>query len=302
MSERDKLMAELNNGQKPAEDLPAWLTSALGLDAVGRTVVGAIVFGRGTTARVDVLLSGDEKLIFERFGDIAKPSSLAANLVTQVGVVKTFKGTEAAHVAAALFRLAKHHRESTADDAAREWAIEHLRLAPVIELDLGDQADRWRAFSELARMNPARDGAEDRSAHTYAQVSTVLVDRDTTLRLVRTGWFHGYVRREVGGLYSPGALIAQMEAVGWNRRNSEGRVKATSPTDGRSLSFKFYDVEAGWEAQVPGGSHSYARAHTRARAAQEEPVGTGNPEQDDLAERGEQIARRNTDVHGGFER
>jgi hypothetical protein len=266
------------NGKPVADDLPAWLTAALGLDAVGRTVVGASVFGRGPNARVDVLLSGDDRLVFERFGDLAKPSALAANLVTQVGVVKTFKGTEAAHVAAAIFRLAKHHRESTDDDTAREWAIEYLRVAAVQEHDLGDQMERWRAFSELARLNPTREAGDDRSAHALAAASAVLADRDTGARWVRCEWFYAYVRRAAGGLYSPAALATQMEAVGWKRPNSQAKIKATSPSENRSVAWAFYVVERDWEAQVTAGYESYARAHTRTRAAHREPPVTRNPQ------------------------
>ena len=39
-----------------------------------------------------------------------------------------------------------------------------------------------------------------------------------------------------------------MSSVGWRRRGTQGRVKATCPTDGRELVWKFYVVDAGWEA------------------------------------------------------
>jgi hypothetical protein len=285
------------NGDEPAEDPCAALTALLGLEAVGKTVVGANVYGRGPNARVDLLLSGDEKVVFERFGDLAKPSQLSANLVTQLGVVKTFKSTaEAGQVAAAVFRLAKHHRESTDDDAAREWAIEYLRLAAVQEHNLGEQEDRWRAFSALAGLNPTRDAGDDRSAHALAAASAVLSDRDTGVRWVRAEWFFGYVRRAAGGLYSPAALSTQMEALGWKRPNSQARIKATSPTDGRSLSWAFYVVERDWDAQVTASYDPYARAHTRTRAAHKEPAVTRNPadgvataEQEALLERAQRI-------------
>ena len=273
MSARDELRAHLNG--KPAEqtpeDLAAFLTDQLGLAEVGRRVVGADVFGRGSKALADIQLSDGARLAFERFADVAKPAALTAELVTQTGVYRAFKGAEAGAVAAAVHALAKHHAEGDADEAVREFGSEFLRLAPTIDVSMDDQADRWRAFSELARMSPARDAGEDRSAAALAAATSVLVDRASGQRYVRAGWLQAYVKREVGGLYSPAALATQMERVGWTRPGSQGRVKATSPTEARSLVWTFYVVESDWEdAAVNAGESSYARvrAHTRG------PVGT----------------------------
>jgi hypothetical protein len=169
-------------------------------------------------------------------------------------------------IAAAIHRLAQHHAEDEADEQAREWGCEYLRTASTFGVDMADQTDRWRAFSTLARTEPAKDAGEDRSAYALAAASVVLAER-SGIRFVRTGWFQGYVKREVGGLYSPAALITQMEAVGWTRPNSEGRVKATSLTDGRALGWRFYVVPPHWE-QVPAGSRpTCARLQAHPRAA-----------------------------------
>jgi hypothetical protein len=220
------------------------LADLLGLDGIGRTIIDVQVFGRGPSASVDVQLSGDQKLTFERFGDITKPPALTAHLAA-IGVPRIFKGAEAALAGALISRLARHHESVSADEIAAEWGREFLRLAPLQEVDLDDQAERWRAFSSLEHIN-ADDGAEDRSANVLAQRCVVLMDRPSGVRLVRAGWFVSFVRRQVGGMYSPQALGVQMERVGWERRGKEGRVKATSPDGGRTLIWRFYSVPTGW--------------------------------------------------------
>ncbi len=265
-----------------AEDLAAWLTGQLGLGDVGLQVTGANVFGRGPNASVDLHLSDGSRMTFDRFGDVAKPAALSAYVATMVGLYRPFKGPQAGKIAAAISKLARHHAEASADDAASEWGAEYLRVARKLEVDLGHQGDRWHAFSVLGELSPASDAGEDRSAHALAAASCVLIDSATGERLVRTGWFQAYVKREVGGLYSPAALAVQMQRVGWLRRNSEGRVKATCPTDGRHLGWSFYTVPAGWEdrpepPQVPAGSSVYARVHAHARGPVGTPAGTSEP-------------------------
>ena len=222
------------------------LAGLLGLDEINRTILGVQMFGRGPAASVDLQLSGDTKLTFEHFGDITKPPALTAHLAS-IGVARTFKGQNAAAIGALIARLARRHDGETADEIAGEWGSEFLRLAATQMVDLADQADRWRAFALLERLNPSHDAGEDRSSHALACASELLEDRASGVRLVRCGWFLNYVRREVGGMYSPQALGMQMERVGWQRSGTEGRVKATCPATGRALLWRFYSVPKGWQ-------------------------------------------------------
>lgn len=276
MSARDELAATAN-GKPTGESLSAGLTEALSLAEKGLHVVGANVFGRGPNASVDVLLNDGSKLTFEQFSDIAKPTVLSSYLVTLTGIYKPFKGADAGMIAATIHQLAKHHGDAEEDGIARELGSEYLRVAPVHEVDMSDQAQRWSAFAALGRLEPTRDAGEDRSAAALAAAGTVLRDPATGKRYVRTGWFQSYVKREVGGVYSPAKLAIQMERVGWTRPNSQCRVKATNPTDGRALSWAFYVIELGWEdGQVTAGYVPYARTHTYARK-NNEPAVTRNP-------------------------
>jgi hypothetical protein len=239
-----------NNGTVPDDDPQAMreaLTQRIAFAEIGQTVVDVRMFGRGPNASVDIQLTGDMKLTFERFGDITKPPALTAHLAS-IGVAQTFKGSEAAVVGALISRLAEHHDSGTADDAAREWGTEFLRLAAVQETDFNDQAERWRAFSSLEPLNPARDAGEDRSSFTLAQASVVLLDRKSGVRLVRCGWFLSYVRRE-NGTYNAAILDTQMARVGWQRSGGEGRIKATAPDGRRTLIWRFYTVPTEWGEQ-----------------------------------------------------
>lgn len=227
----------------PPEAMREELSRLLGLDEIDRVLVDVRMFGRGPAASVDVELSGDTRLTFERFGDITKPPMLTAYLAS-VGVARTFKGAEAAMSGALISRLAEHHESANADEVAREWASEFLRLAPVQEIKLDDQADRWRAFASLQGLNP--DAGEDRTAFSLAQASVVLLDTTSGVRLVRCGWFLAYVRRE-SGTYNAATLDTQMARVGWQRSGGEGKVKATAPDGHRTLNWRFYIVPKGWD-------------------------------------------------------
>jgi hypothetical protein len=228
-----------------------------------------MVFGRGPAASVDVRLDDDSKITFDRFSDVAKPGVLSGYLVTTVGVFRTFKGAEAGAVAGAIHRLAQHHANEGEDDVTKDLTEEFLRLAPSHDVDMRDQGDRWRAFSMIAEQEKLHVNPEDRSAHAIASRSTVLVDVNSGKRYVRASWFASYVRAEAGPAHASGRLAIAVQRVGWTRPNSQGRIKATNPTDRRTLSWCFHVVPASREdppeAQVTASYGSNARAHTHAR-------------------------------------
>jgi hypothetical protein len=281
MSAREDLGAMLNGGPAAADDQCAGLASAFGLDELGLRVVDVQIFGRGTSAVIDIRVSGDLPnglcvIRFDRFGDVTQPAKLASELVTQTGVYRKFNGQDAGQIAAAIVRLAKHRAEAADDQASVEWGTEYLRIAPTLAVDLDDQADRWRAFSAVARLNPASHTGEDRSAEALAAASVVLEDA-ASRRLVRSGWFQAFVKREVGGVYSPQALVTQMERSGWKRPNSQGYIKATPVAGGRPLAFRFYVVPVDWPD--PGLSQviPHAREASPYARTYREPAITDNP-------------------------
>lgn len=259
MTARDELRAAVD-GQPATPDHAAALTAALGLDTIGRKVATANIYGRGPNAVVDVHLDDGQRIAFERFSDITKHAILNATLITTLGVIVALKAPEAASVAAAIHRLARHHDQADEDAAVSEYGTEYLRFSPSIDVDMSDRAERWDAFLALSRMNPASDAGEDRSAAAYAACGTVLIDTATETRYVRAGWFQQFVKREAGGLYNPTRLVQAMLRVGWERPNSQGRVKATDPDGAGQLAWPFFTVAAGWEdgPVIAGGTQPRA--------------------------------------------
>jgi hypothetical protein len=265
MSARDELR-HMVEGKPATPDHAAALTAALGLDAIGRKVATANVYGRGPDALVDIILDNGERLALGRFADVIKAQTLNAAIISTLGVVTALKGPEAAGVAAAIHKLAKHHDQADEDTVVRDFGVEFLRFSPSIDVAMSDRAERWSAFTALANMNPSSDAGEDRSAASYAACGTVLIDTATETRYVRAGWFQQYVKREAGGLYNPTRLVQAMLRVGWERPNSQGRVKATDPDGGRQLAWPFFTVAADWEdgPVIAGGTPPRTRdAHER---------------------------------------
>ena len=250
MSAADELRAHME-GTPPEptiETMRHALAGLLHLADGGLAVSHVDVFGTGPRASANIVLSDGTVMEVERLGELMQPAKIAALVTTYTGVPVTgLKGGEAAQVVALIRRIAEVREATSADDAARELATEYLRLAPVLETDMTDQGERWSAFSCMARSNPAADACEDRSGHSLAVAGLVLADRASGERFIRSGWFQGYVKRELGNLYSPATLTVQMLRVGWRRPNVQGYIKATCPHDRRRLAFRFYIAAAGWE-------------------------------------------------------
>jgi hypothetical protein len=111
--------------------------------------------------------------------------------------------------------------------------VDYLQKATrTVTVDVNDRHQRWGAFLELC--GPA--GREMVIAHL-----------DGT-RWVRPQWFYDFARacdRNAGG---NAQIATRMERVGWLRRGSRGRVKATDPSGRRApIIHSFFDVPAGWE-------------------------------------------------------
>jgi hypothetical protein len=187
---------------------------------------------------------------FDSYNDVCTGSRLSAVLATTVGINRPFNNNDARRVACLIRWLAERHEEGSEDAELLDLAREYLRVVRHIEVDFGEQASRWRGFSELASCDPDR-GVGDHEhliPLMLAARSPVLVDRTTGAEYIRTGWFRQYVRRELGGIYDPARLAMRMERLGWKRPGSQGRIMARCPTDNRSLVWTFYVVEAAWGA------------------------------------------------------
>lgn len=228
------------------DELRAQLSAALRLDAAGLSVAGAEIHGRGPNAVVAIHLSDGTTIDADRFSDLMNTGRLGALVISATGTPVMFKALECATVAALTVRLAKRVAVVTADDLAREWGAAYLRAATVIELDMADQGERWRAFAQLDELDPIATARH--SARAIAGESVVLRDARTKARYVHSAWFLAHVRRDVGPI-NAAELVNRMSYAGWQRRGARGRIKATNAADGRTIQIPLYIVPDGWEAQ-----------------------------------------------------
>jgi hypothetical protein len=242
-----ELTAELEqhrNGAAPADPEAAAreLTELLGLKGAGVNVTGGRIVGRGSTASADLYLDNGEAITFEALRDFANPTRLAVEIAACTGATPILKAPAALRALSLLRALSEIEETTTEDDVSRDWGIEYLQSATRLEVDMRDQADRWRAFCGLQAANPAGDARDD--GVPLVQTQVVLVDHNGA-RLVRCGWFLAFVRESA--YISPKELAERMARVGWARRGDRGAIKATAPGRQAWLAWSFYVVPKGWE-------------------------------------------------------
>lgn len=225
---------------EPAEDVLSSveeLTALLALDAVGRRVDTVRVFGRGGTAVAHIQLDDGEPIVLDPIGRFGTPAKLAQEIALQAGAEPVLKGADVTRVMALLYHLADHVAQFETEDRARDHGSNYLRETPVEAVDMTDQAERWRAFSLLARAGGL--GAPPRH---------VLEDTGTGARYVRIGWFIAYVR-DASGPGEAEAALAALTRTGWSKPGGRGRVKASQPKGTGSLVWTFCVVPPRWEAE-----------------------------------------------------
>lgn len=237
--QRAALEAELAGTRDPIAAAEQ-LAELLRLPDVGLAIRGARIVGRGSKASADLYLSDRTTVTFEALRDFANPRSLAVELAATTGATPNLKAPQAVQALALLRTIAEHYEVITTDDLAVEWGCTYLQAARALDVDMADQADRWRAFSQLAGVTfgDVRDAS-------IAAASLVLADR-TGDRYVRCGWFREHARRD-DPTAGPAEVAHRMERVGWKRRAKSGRIKATRPGHPGVLGWTFYVVPPGWE-------------------------------------------------------
>jgi hypothetical protein len=217
---------------------PDRLADLLDLKSIGITVVAADIYGAGSRASVEIRLSNGEVMTFDQLREMTQPGLLAAELVACTGATPKLSKPIALQATSLVRAIARTHRTMSDNDAAIEWGVGYLQHAEVLDFDLNDQADRWGAFSALAELDPTRDPAG------VPPPCWVLRHSDGT-RLVRSSWFVTHVKNQDS--VSTRDIPVRMCRVGWERRGSEGRVKATRPGLKGQLNWAFFFVPAGWE-------------------------------------------------------
>jgi hypothetical protein len=222
------------------------LTELLGLDITGVKITGAAVYGRGSDARAVVELNNGETLEFESLRSMARPQTLLAELAAVASVVPELKQPGCMRAIALVSEISDKNMRISEVDLARDWGMEYLQDATVLDVDLRDQAQRWGAFSMLANRDPAFT-ARDESTN-LAKAALVLRDWDGA-RLIRSGWFLAYVR-SVAPRVGHVALPPLMAQAGWELPKD---TKATQPAGKETLHWKFYVAPEGWENEDAAG-------------------------------------------------
>jgi hypothetical protein len=219
------------------------LAELLRLPSVGLSIRGARIVGRGARASADVYLSDGSVLTFETLRDVGTVNRLALEVAACTGALPKLKGPQALQAVALIRAMAEHEETFSDDQIAREWGATYLQAATAEPVDLEDQADRWRAFSTLERVDPVAARWRGDSP-SIAAASLILVARNGA-RLVRSGWFRAHVRGEEN--VSAVEVAQRMLRVGWRRRGATGRIKASRVGHAGQLAWSFYEVPPRWE-------------------------------------------------------
>jgi hypothetical protein len=221
------------------------LAALLELPSVDVQIRGATLFGHGSKAAVEIRLSNGEALSFDSVRDMTRPANLIAEVVACTGAIPKIRQPDAMRAVSMLRSLAEREIVLTDNDEALEWGETYLTASQPLEVNLNDQAERWCAFSALAQRDPAARASE--LGISLAAAGLILRDTDGT-RLIRAGWFHPFVRTFDPSM-GQATLAVRMARVGWTRRGSSGRIKATAPARSAVLAWNFWVVPAGWETK-----------------------------------------------------
>lgn len=211
------------------------LAKLLGLGAVGRQITRVRVHGRGGKAYVRIDLDNSEWIELDPLGSYSSPVKMKFEISAQTGAKPKLTGDDVQEIVTLIFWLGEHYETIATADRAWELGAEYLRGVTLRDVDMSDQASRWRAFEHLDRQE------------VRLKQNTVLHDARTGKRYVRTQWLTEYIRSRV----DPGetsAMKTSLERLGWRKAGSEGKIKATHPRLPRpTLIWAFLIVPKGWE-------------------------------------------------------
>jgi hypothetical protein len=137
--------------------------------------------------------------------------------------------------------IAARQEAETSNSIARDWGVEFIAASEPKSVDTDDQAARWSCWLELQDIE-ARRREDDLK---FPRPLLVPVD-PAGVRYVRVGWFQAYVH-DRDRTISPSQAVIRMLRVDWQRRGTEGRIKATRPNGEGQTNIKFLLVPRGWE-------------------------------------------------------
>jgi hypothetical protein len=218
------------------------LAALMRLPEVDVMVTGVTMFGQGGSASIDIGLSNGETMRFQSVREMIRPQVVIAELVACAGATPEINQSRCVQIVRLARALGERVQVDSDDADSRSWGIEFLQETEVIDFSLGDQAECWRGFELISRRDPWTHARE----HGGPFASACITLRDTSGdQLVRAEWFLSYVRR-MAPRETPATLRSRMQRVGWQRRGTEGRIKATAPRRAATLQWAFWIVPAGW--------------------------------------------------------
>jgi hypothetical protein len=223
----------------PAADPVAVAAMALGelldLPTVGVKIRPPASSGRQQRRRRDRHVQRRDPDVRVVAGDDA-PADVIAEVAACTGATPTLKQAQCAQ-AITLGQGSRRSSRSTARTTSRaSGAATTSAIAETIDIDINDQAQRWRAFEMLAERRPVGQGCRRAPA-----AGLVLRHRDGS-RFVRTLWFERYVKSRDASV-SRTVIGPRMAKVGWERRGKHGDIKATARP--------FWVVPANWMPDEP---------------------------------------------------
>ena len=210
------------------------LADLFDLGSVKRQIVRVRVHGRGGKAHVRIDLDNGDRIEFDPFSSVWQPAKMKYEISAQAGSEPKPNGDGVQEIVKLIFWLGEHYADVQTTDQAWELGAEYLRKGVPGDVDMSDQASRWKAFQSLV----TREGRLS---------DMILHDTATGKRYVRSDWLTGYLRAR-GDPGEAAELKKALGRQGWRKPGTEGRIKATDPAGLKPpLIWAFLIVPKGWE-------------------------------------------------------
>jgi hypothetical protein len=239
---KSQLPSEPPETGAPSADLASWATVALGLGS--DPILNATRYGRHLEARMVLILRSEQRITFERQGDVFEARKLIQTVIAATGAEIPYYGpADVQKIATALVRLSDLAAEDDDRSEAIDWAHSFLSRSSQNVIDvqgLDTPEGRWEALNAIERfVAPA-----DLPAWAPAAEKAVVVRDSTGRRLVRVADVAAHVRGEIGRAIAWPALHSRMVEIGWDHR---GQIQQRQPGGHGKLKARVYAIPTGWD-------------------------------------------------------
>jgi hypothetical protein len=205
------------------------------------------VYGTGSKLSAKLRLDDGRVVEVESLTKAAYLAGYLPALMALHGVVidGPWRTADSRRAVALITQVGERHVPLSDDDVARNWGVTFLERAHGLDVDMGDQEERWRAFTELRRRAQRTTNwttFHPTSTGEQAPREFLLVGRDGR-RHVPVTFLVEHVRTVSKTFIGARRLNARMTRVGWGHATR----RATNPSNGSRLTYVFYVVEQGWD-------------------------------------------------------